>query len=562
MTIAHEDVLTKEKNTQRVFFLIIYRIAIITILLGITIFIDVKRQLFSISYVIINYFYFIVAVIYLFSVIYAFLYKFRVSFIFNISLQITVDLLAVTSLIFMFGNTQIDYSLFYTLIIIYSAIFLGRKGGMLVASVSSIFYGLFLNLESYKLMPSWSVIKYDYNNINDADALTNLIVRITSFYVLAFLASFIVEQQKKTESLLEEKESEFNQLDLLFRSIVESVYSGVMTVDLNNIIKTFNNAAEEMTGFSRAKIQGLGVGDIFPEFLPFLNQEVVDEQIKNRMEITIRGRKGEKINLGLSISPLIGKSEKQIGNILIFQDITKIKQMEKDLEKSRNMALIGEMAAGWAHEIRNPLAAITGSIEILKEGLELEGTNKRLMEIVLRGKDQLENFVRNFLQLARSVPSSREPVDINEIVGEILENIKLNKEWDGKIKIKKAFSKNAGVFANKEQVRQIINNLVLNAAEAMEEGGLLTIETRQVHVPDKRRYTELTISDTGCGIQENDLNKIFEPFFTRKEKGTGLGLAIVNHIVEGYNGKIQIESEVGKGTTCRVLLPVEKEENI
>ncbi|MFA5322542.1 MAG: ATP-binding protein [Smithella sp.] len=561
MTITHEDILTKEKNTQRLFFLIISRIAIITSLLGITIFIDVKKQLFSIPYVIINYFYFIAAVIYLFSAIYALLYKFRVNFILNIYLQITLDILAVTFLIFMFGNTQIDYSLLYTLVIIYSAIFLGRRGGMLVASVSSIFYGLFLNLEFYKLMPSWSVIKYDYN-LNTADALTNLIVRITSFYLLAFLASFIIEQEKKTSSLLEEKESEFNQLDLLFRSIVESVYTGVMTANLNNTIKTFNNAAEEITGFSRERVQGLGVGDVFPEFLQFMNKETINEQTTTRIEITIKGKKGNNINLGLSVSPLKGKSEKQIGNILIFQDITKIKQMEKALEKSRNMALIGEMAAGWAHEVRNPLAAITGSIEILQQGLELEGINKRLMEIVLRSKDQLENFVRNFLLLARSVPSSREPVDINEVVVEILENLRLSKEWDDKIKINNMFSENAGVFANKEQVRQIINNLMSNAIEAMEEGGLLSIETKQIQLNDKKKYAEVIISDTGCGIKEDDLNKIFEPFFTKKERGTGLGLAIVNHIVEGYKGKIEIESEAGKGTTCRVLLPVEKDEDI
>jgi len=561
MPIAHEYVLTKEKNSRRILFLIISRIIIMTIFLAMTIFIDIKRQLFAISYATINYFYFIVAVIYLFSAIYIILYKFRVNFKSNIYLQITVDIIAVTSLIFMFGNTQIDYSLFYTLIIIYSAIFLGRKSGMFVASFSSIFYGLFLNLEFYKLIPSVPIIKFDYE-INAGDALTNLMVRITSFYVLAFLVSFIVEQEKKSASLLEKKESEFNQLDLLFRSIVESVYTGVMTVDLNNIIKTFNNAAEEITGFSREKVQGLNVGDVLPEFIPLLNKETIDEQIKTRIEIVTKGKKGDRINLGLSVSPLKGKSENQIGNILIFQDITQIKQMEKALEKSRNMALIGEMAAGWAHEVRNPLAAITGSIELLKQGVELEGTNKRLMEIVLRSKDQLEHFVRDFLLLARSVPVSREHVDLNKIIEESLENIKLNKEFSGKVKIKKIFSKNAGAFANKEQIRQIINNLLLNAVQAMEEGGVLSVETKLTELNDGKKYAQIKISDTGCGIKEDDLNRIFEPFFTNKEKGTGLGLAIVNHIVEGYNGKIEIESAADKGTICRVWLPVDKEENI
>lgn len=560
MSIAQDDVLLKEKNKRRIFFLIISRIIIITLILGITVYIDIKKQLFAVEDVIVYSFYFITGIIYLFSAIYAFLYKLKLSYRKNVYLQITVDLITVTSLIFMFGNTQIDYSLFYTLIIIYSAVFLGRKGSIFIASISSILYGFILNLEIYNLMPSFPIIKYG-QNIYEADALTNLIVRIISFYFLAFLASFIVEQEKKTESLLKEKESEFNQLDLLFRSIVESVYSGVMTVDLNNVIKTFNTAAEEITGFSREKIQGMNVRDVLPEFLPYLKEETFEEQMKTRIEISILGKKKEKINLGLSVSPLKGKLEIQIGNILIFQDITQIKQMEKALEKNRNMALIGEMAAGWAHEVRNPLAAITGSIELLKEGVELHGKNKRLMEIVMRGKDQLENFVRNFLLLARSVPASREMVDVNEIFEETLENMKLSNKWNEKIKIKKEFSKKSAVFGNKEQLRQIINNIILNAIQAMEEGGVLSIETRSVQMGKNKRFMKIKISDTGCGIQEEDLNKIYEPFFTKKEKGTGLGLAIVNNLVEGHNGKIEIQSKEGKGTICRIWFPVESEEN-
>jgi two-component system sensor histidine kinase PilS (NtrC family) len=458
----------------------------------------------------------------------------------------------------MFGSTQIDYSLLYTLVIIYSALFLGRRGGMLIASVSSILYGLFINLEFYNLMPSHHFFNFDYE-ISPADALTNLIVRITSFYFLAFLASFIVEQEKKTSNLLEEKESEFNQLDLLFQSIVESVYTGVMTVDLNNVIKTFNTAAEEITGFSRGKVQGVNLSDVFPEFLPFLRREMIEGQSRKRIIIEITNKKGEIISLGLSASPLKGKSEKQIGNILIFQDITKIKEMETALEKSKNLALIGELAAGWAHEVRNPLAAITGSIELLRDKLELEGTNKRLMDIVLRGKDQLEGFVSNFLLLARSVPASRELVDINEIVEQVLEGIRINKEFSPKIVIKKTLSKKTEAFANKEQVRQIIVNIVMNSLQAMEEEGILSIATKQVILDDGKNYAEIKISDTGCGISDEDFNKIFEPFFTKKGKGVGLGLAIVSHILEGYKGSIKMESEPGKGTICRVFLPVVKE---
>jgi two-component system sensor histidine kinase PilS (NtrC family) len=266
---------------------------------------------------------------------------------------------------------------------------------------------------------------------------------------------------------------------------------------------------------------------------------------------------GNNIHLGCSISSLKDRNEQQIGHIIIFQDLTEIKQMEENLEKSRKLALIGEVAAGLAHEMRNPLAAISGSIELLTQGCEFEGTNKRLMGIILRGKDQLENFVRDFLSLARPVPALRELVNINEVVEEVLEHIKVYKSWTDKIEIIKVFSDDVLAYANKEQVRQIINNLVLNAVQAMEEGGVLSIETKLDELDEKKKYAQIKVSDTGCGIKETDLNKIFETFFTNKEKGIGLGLPIVNHIVEGYNGKIKIESVVNKSTICYVWLPIE-----
>lgn len=559
MPILNNEALTKEKNSQRLFILIISRFVIVTLFLSFTIFIDIRKHVFPVSQITINFFYFISASVYFFSVIYIFLFKFVEDLKHNVYLQMAVDVILITFLIFLTGNTQIDYSLFYTLVIIYSVIFFGRKEGLIIASASSIFYGLFLDIEFYKSMPFVSSIGRDYD-LNPIDALTNILVHIISFYVLAFLASFVVEQEKKTRFLLEKKESEFNQLDLLFRSIIESVYTGVMTIDLQNMIKTFNLAAEEITGFPLAEVKDCKIEDVFPEFVPFLIEETIIEQTQKRMEVIITGKTGNKINLGLSISPLKGKHYNQIGYILIFQDLTKIKKMEENLEKSKNMALIGEMAAGLAHEMRNPLAAITGSIELLEQELKLDGTDKRLMQIILRGKDQLDNFARDFLLLGRPVPVSRELVDLNEIIDEVLEYIRLNKNWTSKIKIVKVFASNAKFFANKEQVRQIMNNIVLNAVQSMEEGGILSIETKMARLDDKKEYVEIKVSDTGCGIKENDLKKIFEPFFTNKEKGTGLGLTIVNHIVEGYNGKIKIESNINQGTICYVWLPGNKEE--
>jgi two-component system sensor histidine kinase PilS (NtrC family) len=438
---------------------------------------------------------------------------------------------------------------------------LGRKGGFIVASAASISYGLLLDFEFYKLLPSISYLERNYN-LSAGDVFVRILVHILSFYVLAYVSSIVVEQERKTRSLLEEKESEFDQLDLLFRSIIESVDAGVMTINLQGRIKTFNRAAQEITGFPLKKIENRQVENVFPELAPFFSDVDSYDQIRNRKEVIITGEKNNKINLGCSTSPLKDKRDKQIGNILIFQDLTEIKRMEENLEKSRRLALIGEMATGLAHEMRNPLASITGSIQLLQQGLNLEETDKRLMNIILRGKDQLDDFVRDFLLLACPIPISRELVDINKVAEEVLENIKLSNDWLNAVKIVKVFAEGVKIFANREQVRQVIYNLALNAVQAMKEGGVLSVEIKKQKLNDPEDYVEIKVKDTGCGIEEKDLKKIFEPFFTNKEKGTGLGLAIVSRFLDGYNGSIKVESVINEGTTFIVWLPMKKDEHL
>lgn len=544
----------KKKNKKRLYLLIGLRVFIISVFLGITVFIDIKSQIFEFSQVTIFFFYFISAIVYVLSIFYIALVKLDLAITKNIVLQILLDILVITGLILNFGNTQIDFSLFYTLVIIYAVIFLGRRGGLIVASVNSLLYAVLLGLEFYRMMPFAVLLKYDVT-LSAADVLTNIIVRVTSFYIVAFLVSFVVEQEKKAVLMLEERESEFSQLDVLFRSIVESVYTGVMTINMKNIIKTFNRAAEDITGYSRKEVEGRKLEDFFPAFLPFLGES---ERENNRVNVNIIGKNGATIHLGVSIAPLKGRRENQIGNILVFQDLTQIREMEKIIEKNKNLAIIGEMAAGWAHEVRNPLTAITGSLELLNRGLKLDGTNKRLMDIVMRSKEQLEGFARDFLLLARPVPSSRQRVDINTAVKEALEHIKISAEWNDKIQVRVNSEEHVEAWANPEQVRQIIHNLLLNAVQSMDENGVLSIETKTRLLKDGKKYAEIKISDTGCGIDQEDLNKVFEPFFTKKTKGTGLGLTIVSHIIEGYKGKIDIQSEKDRGTTCFVWLPAEE----
>jgi len=547
------DVTIEEKNKSRSRLLIICRLIIITLFLGVAIFLDIKKTGFPVSVSTLNFLYFIIAATYFFSLAYILILKIFKDLRINIYLQLAIDILLVTLLVYITGSYRSNYSVLYTLIIIYSVIFLDRYGGLIIASAAGSFYSLLLGLEFCQWLPVLSKIEPDYS-LTAEEVLTRILVHIVSFYVLAFLASFVVEQEKKVRSLLMEKESEFDQLDLLFRSIVESVDTGIMTIDFEGTIKTFNRAAEQITGYSLAQVKNRLVADVFPECIASFALELDRRQSKNRMEVVIEDRNGRKVHLGCSISPLKDKQNREIGSILIFQDLTEIRQMEENLEKSKRLALIGEMAAGLAHEMRNPLASITGSIELLRRNLALKDTDDRLMQIILRGKDQLDNFVRDFLLLAKPIPVVREVIDVNETAVDVLENMKLSKDWTNDIKIDCSLAPKVAAFANREQLRQVVQNLVLNAVQAMKEGGVLSLATKLMQVNNKE-VVEIKVADTGLGIEEKDLKKVFEPFFTDKEKGTGLGLTIVGRIVDGYGGKIEITSRINQGTVCTVRLP-------
>ena len=243
-----------EKDKRRLRFLIIYRVIIMTLFLGLAVYIDIKKQGSPVSSKTIYLLYSTILLTYMISVVYALLLKYYKDLRFNIYLQLTVDIVLITLLVYFTGSFRSNYSLLYTLVIIYSVIFLGRRGALIVASASCIFYGLLLDLEFYGWLPSVSFGDHDYN-VSTGDVFIRILVHIVSFYIIAFLASFVVEQEKKTRYLLQEKESAFKQLDLLFRSIIESVDTGVMTINLQGRIKTFNRAAEEITGFPLAEVK-------------------------------------------------------------------------------------------------------------------------------------------------------------------------------------------------------------------------------------------------------------------------------------------------------------------
>ncbi|NPU84100.1 MAG: PAS domain S-box protein [Syntrophaceae bacterium] len=496
---------------------------------------------------------------YALSAAYAIFHHFHTEARLNVYLQSLGDVLLVTGLVHVTGGVVSVYAVFFPLIVIYSVFFLGRGGGMIIASGCSVCYGLLIDLEYYGIIAVEEYVHLQFYEHRPGYVFTRIVTYILSFYVIAFLASFVVERERRTQTLLAEKESAFDQLDLLHRSIIESVDAGIVTMNLQQQVKSFNRAAAQITGFHYRDVENRNINEVFPGFsraAGLTENRAVNGYPRSRFEMPFRGKGGEQMILGYAVSALKDKRDRRIGHILIFQDLTAIKQMEESVEKSRRLAFIGEMAAGLAHEIRNPLASISGSIQVLKDGLVLPDADHRLMQIILRGREQLENVVRDFLLLARPSSGHPESFDPRQVIEDVIESLRYVTDWNEGIQVARHFRHFGNISANRTEFRQVLWNLLLNAVQAMPEGGTLTVETDMAETADGKRFLQLRISDSGPGIDSSDLEKIFEPFYTTKERGTGLGLAIVNRIVEGMEGRIDVETHPERGTTFRIRLPL------
>lgn len=546
-----------ENATSRLRWLMLSRVAIVTFLLGIATFVEVKGMQ-TLSEISASTLFKTILLTYILSIVYLFLLKYVRNLLWNIYIQSLCDVILITGMVYATGGIQSIYSVFYPLVIIYSVLFLGRRGGLVIASASSIFYGLFADLEfSGVIYPVFLIHNQDYFP-NAAYVFMRIITHIISFYFIALLTSFVVEREKRMRTLLAEKQSAFDQLDLLHRSIIESVDTGIMTINPERQIKSFNRAAAEITGLPFREVKNRIISEVFPDFPPLPKEKNPDgyrQAARTRFETTFHTGDGRSLSLGGSLSPLRDPQGITIGNIIAFQDLTEINKMRESLEKSRRLAFIGEMAAGMAHEIRNPLASMSGSIQMLSQDLSHNETHEKLMQIILRGKNQLESFLKDFLRMARPAPGVREEIDLRDMIRDVLDSLRFVPDWHEPVQIDLHLKDDPLSFhMNRTEGRQVLWNVILNSVQAMPEGGTLTVEARCCR-KDERDGVEIRINDTGCGIEKSRLPKIFEPFYTTRDMGTGLGLAVVSRILEGYQGKIDIQSDPGKGTTCTIWFP-------
>jgi two-component system sensor histidine kinase PilS (NtrC family) len=543
------------------------RIIILTLLLTITLLFQLSEKRYFFLPLTNNFYYFI-SLFYLVTIAYALILK-KVKDLHRFAFsQIVVDQLLITVLIYFTGGKESFFPIAYIFSIIASSMIFYKRGAVLSASLSSLLFGLLLLLQLYRwISPLGEPPIYDASQV-----FYTLIVYMTAFYIVAFLSSAVSEELKKKGKELIQKQVDYNQLEAFNRNIIQSLDSGLLTVDLSGNINFLNRTAEKILGRNGESLKDTSIYGLFPRI-----NDVV-EQLKKRVpqfsgdyqryETPLSNHDGRKIYLGFSISPLTDPEGSLIGHTLIFQDITKFKEMEEEMKRVDKMAAVGVLAAGMAHEIRNPLASLSGSIQMLKTELALDDHQQHLMAITLRESERLNALITDFLLFAQPPQTRKILYPISRILEETIDLLRHSSSFHDGIHIcRPGAQEEVRVSIDPDQIRQVFWNLFINAAQSMSGGGEIQVQLGKGNgwgvtgLPlssrlGEKEWAKISIIDSGNGIPQDEREKIFEPFFTTKENGTGLGLSIVHKIIENHNGLIKVESELGRGSTFTVYLPV------
>jgi len=560
-----------EDSIEKLKVLVIFRVIIITLLLSIILFIQFKK---GGSFFITpnNLVYYFIGLTYFITLIYVPLLTRtkdvkRFAFV-----QHIVDILLITLLVYLTGGIESFFVILYIFSIISGSIILYKRGAYIIASISGIAYGTFLDLEYYGIIPPlYDSLSSGYH-YSSSYVLYRILVYVVAFFIVAFLSSHLAEELRRKRRELIKKQDDYEKLEAFNRDIVQSLDSGLLTIDSHGKITSCNKTAQRILGLDSHEMEQNHIQQLFPdidETLFTMEDNSPKVNPYQRYETTFGDKTGKTLFLGFSVSPLRDNNDRVTGKTFIFQDITTFKEMEEQINRSDRMATIGQFAAGIAHEIRNPLTSLSGSIQVLKGELNLRGTNRHLMDIILRESERLNNLITDFLLFAQPSKINKEKMNIGQVIDETLELFKNSPGHNRAIKIVKYLKDEIFVLGDQYQLKQLFWNLFINAAQIMPNGGELRVKLETVNADgatgrlqgakqkDMTPFAKISVSDTGNGINPDEKEKIFEPFFTTKEGGTGLGLAIVHRIVENHDGFISVNSQLNKGTTFDIFLSME-----
>ena len=484
------------------------------------------------------------------TILYLILWRFWRTLPPQLYFQILADLVLVTILVASTGGIEGPFVSLYLLIIIYCSITLGKSGGILSAALSA---GCHTGI----------VVATRVGIINSQNVSTDVFLEVfkigshvLGFGAVAYLGTSLNRRLHAMERVLDERSESLAQLYRWNDHIVSSIRSGLITTDLSGRVAVFNAAAGEMTGMSPGEVLGTSIREIIGgKFWDLIREAGLFRSMQPiRHEDWIRLSDGTMRFFGFTVSPLFDADNRRLGFIISFQDLSEIARLEKEVRRRERMSTIGRMAAVIAHEIRNPLTAMRGSVEILRARANLPEKDERLLNILISESDRLNSFIEDFLNFARPTPRPKTVLDLVSVLRDSVTLMENSPEIKGKYSISMDIQV-SGMFVlgNADQIRQVFWNLAQNAIRAMPGGGNLTIYAGK----NMDGTGEVVFSDTGVGMTREEIEQIFQPFHSGFSKGLGLGLSIVFQIMEDHHGKISFESAKGRGTKVILLFPLE-----
>jgi two-component system, NtrC family, sensor histidine kinase PilS len=540
---------------RNVAWLIAIRVVISTILLGSATFMRVTEA----GSFAVDPFFFLIGLTYALSIGYALSLPYIERHRWLVDLQLAIDALLVSAFIYFTGGITSYFTSLYVLPVIAASTIQFRRGGLLVATLSAVLYGglvLAQYLAAFGLrtdpwlganalsLPSGSVARY------------TVALNVFGLFAVALLGGSLANSLRSAGARLEEASTEIAGLQALNQHVIDSLPSGLATTDESLRILTFNRGAEAITGVVCAAAVGRGIDTVLQLSAPVMESIQSDLQSKGtrrRHEFRYRPESGGgDLEIGLTATHLETPGGRA-GLLFTFQDVTAIKKLERDAAIQQRLAAVGEMAAGIAHEIRNPLASMSGSIQILRQELPLSSEQEQLMDIVLRESERLNTTIRSFLAYARPQRFQITRFDVRRALNDTALLLRNSAEvLEGHDIVVDVPAAELWYEADEGQIKQIIWNLATNGLRAMPQGGSLHLVG--LFEPSSDGVV-LTVRDDGIGIPAEELDALFQPFHGTFAKGSGLGLAIVHRIVSDYSGEIQVSSQPGAGTTVSVRLP-------
>jgi two-component system sensor histidine kinase PilS (NtrC family) len=500
-------------------------------------------------------FFFLIGVTYALGIAYLATLKGIERFPWLVDLQLGIDAILVSGFIGLTGGIVSYFSSLYLLPIIAASIINYRRGAFQVAVLSGVLYLGLVTAQYLAMFPEW--LGGDAVQLPGRQfAQYTIAINLSGFAAVALLSGSLAERLRSAQSRLKDASDEIQDLRAFNEYVIDGLLSGLVTTDGDGRVLTFNRAASTITGIPREQALGHNAAEVLQ--VPSDARARLDtlQQTRSlRVELEYRTGDGRQLEIGLMIT-MIALPNGRSGYLYTFQDVTELRRLERTARMQQRLAAVGEMAAGIAHEIRNPLAAMSGSIQVLRQELPLSEDQSQLMDIVLRESERLNDTIRSFLAYARPQKFSMTNLDLGKVVGDAALLLRNSSEaHDDHVVDVKVPPQPVWFEADENQIRQIIWNVASNGLRAMPHGGRLLLSVA-IESANSRDEVVLAVTDQGHGIPPDELDNIFQPFRSSFQKGTGLGLAIVHRIVSDYGGTIQVSSTVGTGTTVSVRLPV------